>query len=87
MSLIVKLLVRMSNRTMEQRIQRMWPKRGTVTVIDLSNDFFVVQFTVLEDYENTQLGGPWMTFDLYLTVRKWSPDFVPKKEAIKEVLV
>ncbi|XP_028805247.1 uncharacterized protein LOC114760151 [Neltuma alba] len=88
LSLIVKLLgARMSNRIMEQRIQKMWAKKGSVSVIDLSNDFYVVQFTAIDDYEIVVLGGPWMISDSYLTVRQWKPNFDPLSEAIEEVLV
>ncbi|XP_028779657.1 uncharacterized protein LOC114736045 [Neltuma alba] len=72
---------------MEQRIQKMWARSGVVSVVDLSNDFFVVNFSTMDDYELALLGGPWMISDSYLTVRDWKLNFDPKIEAIEDVLI
>ncbi|XP_028751595.1 uncharacterized protein LOC114711371 [Neltuma alba] len=88
LSLIVKLLgKRLGLNRMEQRIQKMWARSGVVSVVDLSNDFFVVNFSTMDDYELALLGGPWMISDSYLTVRDWKPNFDPKTEAIEDVLI
>ncbi|MBA0817652.1 hypothetical protein Gohar_021748 [Gossypium harknessii] len=43
--------------------------------MDLENDFFLVRFQDENDYNKALVGGPWVIFGRYLTVRPWSPDF------------
>ncbi|XP_028794907.1 uncharacterized protein LOC114750477 [Neltuma alba] len=87
-SLIVKLLGwRLSLRSMEMKLQSLWGKLGTVSVVDLRNDFFVVNFTNWEDYHRALSEGPWLIADHYLTVREWRGNFNPLTEVLEEVLV
>ncbi|XP_028756062.1 uncharacterized protein LOC114715391 [Neltuma alba] len=72
---------------MEQRIQKMWAKSGVDSIMDLSNDFFVVNFTVVKDFELALLGGFWMISDCYLIVTEWKLNFVPRVDVIEEVLI
>lgn len=46
-------------------------------LIAMENNYFLVKFHSVEDYEHAQLGGPWMIMDHYLLVRDWTPYFDP----------
>ncbi|XP_015973162.1 uncharacterized protein LOC107496423 [Arachis duranensis] len=63
----------------------MWSKKGTIDVIDLSNDFYLVKFYASEDFDYALLEGPWKIFDHYLTVRLWEPNFNPMKATIDRI--
>ena len=44
-------------------------------MIDLGYDFFLVKFSILDDYQKTLKQGPWFVGENYLSVRKWEPKF------------
>ena len=50
-------------------------------------DFFLEKFSIVDDYEYTMLGGPWMIFNHYLTVRQWHHNFDPNQSSLKSLLV
>ncbi|XP_028804721.1 uncharacterized protein LOC114759673 [Neltuma alba] len=65
----------------------MWAKEGVVSVVEMTNDFFVVTFSSRSDYNRALIGGPWMIQDHYLTVKKWKRSFDPTSEATEEAIV
>nr|KYP69677.1 hypothetical protein KK1_008877 [Cajanus cajan] len=44
-------------------------------MIDLPNDYFLVQFLAEEDYRHAIYEGPWMIADHYILVQRWKPFF------------
>ena len=40
-----------------------------LTLVATDNGFFLIKFSSEYDYEYAMLGGPWMIFNHYLTVR------------------
>ncbi|KAI9097782.1 hypothetical protein K1719_025553 [Acacia pycnantha] len=77
-AVIVKLLGRnIGYKLLLSIIQKLWAKKGVLSLINIGMGYFVVKFTNKEDYLNSLTGGPWMIFDHYLTVRPWTPQFNP----------
>ncbi|KAI9117958.1 hypothetical protein K1719_011100 [Acacia pycnantha] len=73
-AVIVKLLGRnIGYKSLLSILQTLWAKCGIITLINISNGFFVVKLSNKEDYLNALTGGPWMLYDHYLTVRPWEP--------------
>ncbi|RYR38369.1 hypothetical protein Ahy_A09g043405 [Arachis hypogaea] len=69
-SLIVKLLGRkISLLALKRRLETMWAKMGSIEVIDLGGDFFLVRFFNSEDLDYGLMEGPWKILDHYLTVQ------------------
>ncbi|KAI9126247.1 hypothetical protein K1719_002668 [Acacia pycnantha] len=67
-SVIVKLLGRnIGYKILLSILQKLWAKRGVISLINLGNSFFVVKLTNRADYLHALTGGPWMLFDHYLT--------------------
>ena len=58
-----------------------------VDLVALDDDFFLVKFSVVDDYEYAMLRGPWMIFNHYLTVRQWHPNFDPNQSSLQSLLV
>lgn len=86
--LIVKLLGRsIGYKALETRLNQLWAKNGSLIIIDLDQDYFLVVFTNYSDRFLALNGGPWLIFDHYLTVRKWCPDFQPTIASIRRVAV
>ncbi|QHO29058.1 uncharacterized protein DS421_7g222010 [Arachis hypogaea] len=87
-TIIVKLLGRkISLITLKRRLEAMWGKMGSIDVIDLGNDFFLVKFHNSSDLDYALMEGPWKVLDHYLTIRLWQPDFNPTTTAIDKIAV
>ncbi|XP_020963574.1 uncharacterized protein LOC110265121 [Arachis ipaensis] len=85
-TLIVKLLGRkISLLALKRRLEILWGKRGSIDVIDLGNDFFLVKFFSSEDLDFALTEGPWKILDHYLTIRFWKPDFNPSEASIDTI--
>ncbi|XP_058784964.1 uncharacterized protein LOC131659629 [Vicia villosa] len=65
----------------------MWVRRGVISIIDLSNDYYLVAFSHEDDKKAAMENGPWFIYDHYLTVKDWKPNFKPETESIDEVVV
>ncbi|XP_016204054.1 uncharacterized protein LOC107644655 [Arachis ipaensis] len=76
---------RISLPVLTRRLEAMWGKQGSIEVIDIGNEFFIVKFFSQEDLDYALTGGPWKIFDHYLTLRFWKPDFNPTEATIDTV--
>ncbi|XP_019171049.1 PREDICTED: uncharacterized protein LOC109166607 [Ipomoea nil] len=87
-SLIIKLLGRtVGYNFLLQRLQRMWRTDASFDLISLDQDYFLVRFENLKDYESVKFGGPYMVFGHYLVSQEWVPNFVPKNNKVRKMLV
>jgi hypothetical protein len=85
---IVKLLGRrIGYKALETRLKQMWVRKGVISIIDLSNDYYLVAFTHEDDQYAALMDGPWFIYDHYLTVKEWSPNFHPETDTIEKVAV
>jgi len=66
----------------EEKTEIKWALKGDFSLIDIGHDYYVTQFTDLEDYEHVMLNGPWMIGDNYLVIREWVPNFIPEEDNI-----
>ncbi|KAI9116726.1 hypothetical protein K1719_012384 [Acacia pycnantha] len=79
-SLIIKLLgLSVPKHVLIDRVRRMWKPRQPLKVVPLSNDYYIVSFSSMEDRDYALYEGPWMIDDHYLLVQRWRPNFNPKK--------
>lgn len=86
--MIVKLLGRkIGFKVLETRLQQLWVRKGIISLIDLGNEFFLVNFSHGDDQEYALTEGPWLIFDHYLTVCEWRPNFSPSTKSIERVAV
>lgn len=60
---------------------------GRLDCIDLENDFYLIKFGLVEDYEKVLKGGAWFIREHYLTIRAWEPYFKPTLAACSKVVV
>ncbi|XP_058725763.1 uncharacterized protein LOC131597062 [Vicia villosa] len=85
---IVKLLGRrIGYKALENRLNQMWVRKGVISIIDLSNDYFLVAFSHEDDKKAAMANGPWFIYDHYLAVKDWKPNFQPDSDTIDEVAV
>ncbi|XP_058727196.1 uncharacterized protein LOC131598631 [Vicia villosa] len=85
---IVKLLGRkIGYKALETRLNQMWVRKGVISIIDLSNDYYLVAFSHEDDKKAALGNGPWFIYDHYLTVKDWRPNFQPNTDSIDEVAV
>ncbi|CAI0434505.1 unnamed protein product [Linum tenue] len=44
-------------------------------IVDLEQGYFMIKFSNVADYTKSLTEGPWIIFEHYLVVRKWTPTF------------
>ncbi|CAN1815933.1 hypothetical protein LINPERHAP1_LOCUS27610, partial [Linum perenne] len=57
------------------RLRSMWKPAGSMHVVDIDRDCFIVKFSNEQDYFQALTGGPWMILEHYLVVQQWDPSF------------
>ncbi|XP_058741845.1 uncharacterized protein LOC131614249 [Vicia villosa] len=78
---------RVGFKALENRLNQLWAKHGSLSIVDLDNDFFTVSFANNDDHCRALLEGPWMIYDHYHSVREWKPNFCPSSDAIEQIAV
>ena len=75
--MIVRVLGRnVAISSLNRKLRELWNPKGTMYVMDLPRQFFMVRFEKEEEYLAALAGGRWRAFGSYLMVRAWSPEFV-----------
>ncbi|KAJ8773828.1 hypothetical protein K2173_008291 [Erythroxylum novogranatense] len=87
-AVIVKLLVRqIGYRLLHNRLKLLWNLSGPFKIIDLENDFFLVNLVEMTDCETALTKGPWVLFDHALAVQPWTPQFRPATGKVSTAVV
>lgn len=76
-----------SFKVLENNLQCKWPKKGSIKVVDMSDGYFLVDFSAEKDYSHALYEGPWMIVDYYLIVQRWRPMFLQDVDLVKKVAV
>ncbi|KAL4323557.1 hypothetical protein GQ457_11G000710 [Hibiscus cannabinus] len=56
-------------KTLLSRIQMLWKHVVEFHLIDIDNNYFLVQFASEQDYMKVLMGGPWTIYGNYLTIQ------------------
>lgn len=87
-ALIVKVMGKRTNfKSLENNLQKKWPKKGSIKIVDIPDGYFLVHFTFEEDYAFVLFEGPWTISDYYLIVQRWRPVFLQNAEIVKKVAI
>ncbi|KAJ1377613.1 hypothetical protein SESBI_48706 [Sesbania bispinosa] len=87
-SIIVKLLERrMSLKYFQARLYKLWQPKARMEIIDLDNEYFIIQFEDLNDLQHVFDDGPWMLTDHYLVIQRWQAEFKPHDDDLKRVFI
>lgn len=65
-----------------KRLKRKWQLKGEFSLTDIGCKYFIARFTNLDDLNYVLTQGPWLIDDTYLTIRRWSPNFIPEEASI-----
>ncbi|CAN1749238.1 hypothetical protein LINPERHAP1_LOCUS3639 [Linum perenne] len=57
------------------RLKAMWRPLGSMHIVDIDRDCFIVKFSNEQDYFKALTAGPWMILEHYLVVQQWDPTF------------
>ncbi|KAL8141583.1 hypothetical protein V2J09_014615 [Rumex salicifolius] len=83
-SLIIKTLgTLVPYEIMFRKLNEIWKPRGKMTLVDLSNGYYLVKFEEEDDYMATLTGGPWTGFGHYIVIKPWTPNFYPLTDVIE----
>lgn len=87
-SLIIKVLGRrVDYMYLNKRLQMPWHPKARMELVAIDDDYFLVKFFSVDDYEFAKYGGPWMILEHYLIVKDWKPNFDPKVDKTDCVIV
>jgi hypothetical protein len=87
-ALVVKLLGKnVGFNLMKDRLQKLWRLTGGFEIMDVDNGFYMVKCELLADRDKIMSDGPWMLFDHYLAVARWTPDFASPHAKVEKTLV
>ncbi|KAL4285489.1 hypothetical protein GQ457_16G010300 [Hibiscus cannabinus] len=73
-------------RALLSRIQNLWSPSGGMSLIDLDNEYYLVRFTLEEDFQKVVKGGPWVIYGSYLMVQPWSRCFSTKEDHPSQIM-
>nr|POE81323.1 hypothetical protein CFP56_61789 [Quercus suber] len=65
----------------------MWKPVGSKSCIALGSDFFLISFSVKEDYVKVLLDRPWFVGGHYLSIRSWEPNFKTSSANLSSVAI
>ncbi|KAL4311902.1 hypothetical protein GQ457_01G027760 [Hibiscus cannabinus] len=74
-------------RALVNRVTALWKPIGSLHIIDLDNNYFLVRFSDPSDYSKVLTEGSWTIYGSYLTVQPWSRQFTTTKKHPTHVIV
>ena len=81
--MIVKVLGRVTPiAVLTRKLREMWKPKGSMCVMDLPRQYFMIRFGDEDEYLAALAGGPWRVFGSYLVVQAWTPSFDPINDDI-----
>ncbi|KAK6791468.1 hypothetical protein RDI58_010549 [Solanum bulbocastanum] len=76
-SVIIKLMgKKMTHMYLKSRLTTLWKVREDILLIDLGYDYYTVKFLKEENMNNALHNGPWFINGLFLSIKRWQPNFV-----------
>ncbi|XP_020692280.1 uncharacterized protein LOC110106668 [Dendrobium catenatum] len=61
-------------------MQKLWPLKGSMSLLSMADGFFLLKFSTSEDLESILSGGPWFLLGKPFILQRWSPKFKPKRD-------
>ncbi|MBA0845295.1 hypothetical protein Goarm_022231 [Gossypium armourianum] len=65
----------------------LWKHRSSFQLMDLESNFYLVHFHDKSDFGNVIMGGTWVVFRHYLSVRPWSSSFPTSSDVVDSQVV
>ncbi|XP_021724672.1 uncharacterized protein LOC110691991 [Chenopodium quinoa] len=65
-----------------KQLKRKWQLKGELILTNIGCKYFIAKFNNVDDYNYVLTQGPWLIEDKYLTIRKWTPNFIPEEASI-----
>lgn len=65
-----------------KRLKKKWQLKGNLALTYIGCKYFIAHFSSVDEYHYVLTQGPWLIDDIYLTIRKWSPNFIPEEASI-----
>ncbi|KAI0531384.1 hypothetical protein KFK09_000938 [Dendrobium nobile] len=61
-------------------MEKLWKLKGSLSLLSLADDFFLLKFTAVEDYDLVWSGGPWFLLGRPFILQRWNPKFQPRRD-------
>ena len=87
-ALIIKVFGRsIGFNYLHSKILSLWKPKGKIDCVDLESDYFLIKFSLKEDYDLVLSKGPWFIGEHFLLVRPWEANFDPGEANIASIVV
>ncbi|XP_019447287.1 PREDICTED: uncharacterized protein LOC109350510 [Lupinus angustifolius] len=74
-------------KIMRDKLKVVWKLSGNFELMDIDNGFFMVKFDFAPSRNKVMEGGPWMIFDHYVAISKWTSKFDSTTTIVTKTLV
>ncbi|PKU76698.1 RNA exonuclease 1 [Dendrobium catenatum] len=61
-------------------MEKAWKLKGALSLLLLADDFFLLKFTAVKDYDMVWSGGLWFLLGRPFILQRWNPKFQPTKD-------
>ena len=72
---------------LHSRIMALWKPVERLECIDLEMGFYLIRFGLVEDLDKVMKEGLWFIGDQFLSIRPWTPNFIPVNATCKSMAV
>ena len=72
---------------LQDKIMSHWNSKGSIDCVGLGKEFFLIRFSVKEDYNLVLEKGPWFIGEHFLSIRPWVPNFRPLASDVSSIAV
>lgn len=69
------------------KLMALWKPAGRLDCVDLEKDFYLVRFSLKEDYDAVLRKGPWFLGEHFLSIWPWEPNFKAKMANVSSIAV
>ena len=72
---------------LHSKIHSLWKPVGRLDCVPLGHDFFLIRFSLKEDFKAVLRKGPWFVGEHFLSIRPWEPNFKPSTAKVSSIAI
>lgn len=78
---------RFNHHYLWNKLDELWKIQDPFPLIDLGYDFYTAKFNQEEHQKKALQQGPWFVAGAYLSIRNWTPNFIPSKSKVLTTVI
>lgn len=87
-SIIVKVFGRkVGHLTLKHKLQELWKPSESLSLIDLGNEFFLIEYQNKDNMNKALHDRPWFVLNHFFSVRRWEPKFLASNTKLTYIAI